>query len=180
LHQDIEDRLLEEIDVVLEKHDGKITYEGIQEMEYLDKVVSETLRKYPPIPNLHRECTKDYKIPGTDVVLEKGITTFIPVLALHYDPKYYPEPERFDPERFNEEEKAKRHHYVYLPFGEGPRLCIAMRFGLMQIKVGLVSLLSKYQFSMSKKTPIPLVLDPRSNSLFTKGGMWLQIRKRVE
>jgi cytochrome P450 family 6 len=48
----------------------------------------------------------------------------IPVAALHYDPKYYPELERFDPERFSEEEKQKRHHYVYLPFGEGPRICI--------------------------------------------------------
>jgi cytochrome P450 family 6 len=50
--------------------------------------------------------------------------TFIPVFALHHDSKYYPEPERFDPERFNEDEKAKRHHFVYLPFGEGPRICI--------------------------------------------------------
>jgi cytochrome P450 family 6 len=57
-------------------------------------------------------------------VLEKGIRTVIPILALHHDPKYYPDPERFDPERFSEEEKAKRHHYVYLPFGEGPRICI--------------------------------------------------------
>jgi cytochrome P450 family 6 len=73
---------------------------------------------------LNRECTKDYKIPGTDVVLEKGMPTVIPVLALHHDPKYYPEPERFDPDRFNENEKAKRHHFVYLPFGEGPRICI--------------------------------------------------------
>jgi cytochrome P450 len=48
----------------------------------------------------------------------------IPVMALHHDPKYYPEPERFDPERFSEEEKQKRTHYVYLPFGEGPRICI--------------------------------------------------------
>jgi cytochrome P450 family 6 len=179
-HQDIQDRLREEIDVVLQKYDGKITYEGIQEMEYLDKVVSETLRKYPPGPNLSRECTKDYKIPGTDVVLEKGMTAFIPTLALHHDPKYYPEPERFDPERFNEEEKAKRHHYVYLPFGEGPRICIGMRFGLMQTKVGLVSLLSKYQFRVSKKTPLHIVFDPRSNALLSKGGLWLQIRKRVE
>jgi cytochrome P450 len=50
--------------------------------------------------------------------------TIIPIYALHHDPKYYPEPERFDPERFNEDEKAKRNHYVYLPFGEGPRICI--------------------------------------------------------
>ena len=73
---------------------------------------------------LNRESSKDYKIPGTNVVLEKGMTTIIPVLGLHHDPKYYPEPERFDPERFNEGEKAKRHQYVYLPFGEGPRICI--------------------------------------------------------
>jgi len=55
-----------------------------------------------------------------------------------------------------------------------------MRFGLMQTKVGLVSLLSKYQFSVSKKTPIPILFDPKSNILSPKGGMWLQIRKRIE
>jgi len=55
-----------------------------------------------------------------------------------------------------------------------------MRFGLMQTKVGLVSLLSKYQFSVSKKTLIPLVFDPKSFNLSPLGGMWLQIRKRVE
>ena len=93
---------------------------------------SETLRKYPPVPILNRECTKDYQIPDTDVVLEKGMPTVIPVYALHHDPKYYPEPDRFDPERFNEDEKAKRHHYVYLPFGEGPRICIG-KFGVQYL-----------------------------------------------
>jgi cytochrome P450 family 6 len=63
---------------------------------------------------LIRECTKDYRIPGTDVVLEKGVKMVIPVLALQHDPKYYAESERFDPERFNEDEKTKRHHCVYL------------------------------------------------------------------
>jgi cytochrome P450 len=88
------------------------------------RLFSETLRKYPPAPRLSRECTKTYKIPGTEIVLEKGVLTIIPILGLHHDPKYYPDPDRFDPERFSEEEKAKRHHYVYLPFGEGPRICI--------------------------------------------------------
>jgi cytochrome P450 family 6 len=86
--------------------------------------LSEPLRKYPPLPILNRECTQDYEIPVTDVFLEKGLPTVTPVLALHHDSRDYPEPERFDPERFNEDEKAKRHQYVYLPFGEGPRICI--------------------------------------------------------
>jgi cytochrome P450 family 6 len=55
-----------------------------------------------------------------------------------------------------------------------------MRFGLMQTKVGLVSLLSKYQFSASKKTPVPLVFDKKSFILAPVGGMWLQIKKRVK
>jgi cytochrome P450 family 6 len=69
-------------------------------------------------------CSQPYKIPETDTVLDKGTFVFIPVASLHHDPRYYPEPERFDPERFSVEEKQKRHHYVYLPFGEGPRICI--------------------------------------------------------
>jgi cytochrome P450 len=86
--------------------------------------VSETLRKYPPVAILTRECTKVYEIPGTDVVLEKGIQVVIPTMGMLYDPQYFPDPEKFDPERFNEEAKSKRHHYTYLPFGEGPRICI--------------------------------------------------------
>ncbi|XP_069672222.1 probable cytochrome P450 6a14 [Periplaneta americana] len=180
INSEIQDRVRWEIDEILEKHDGKITYEAVQEMEYLDKVVSETLRKYPPLPILNRECTKTYHIPGTDIVLNKGDLTVIPVLGLHHDPKYYPNPEKFDPERFSEEEKAKRHHYVYLPFGEGPRICIGLRFGLMQTKVGLISLLSRYQFNVSKETPMPLAMDVKSFILSPVGGMHLQIKKRVK
>jgi hypothetical protein len=56
--------------------------------------------------------------------MEKGTQVLVSVLGLHHDPKYFPDPERFDPERFNEEEKKKRPHFSYLPFGEGPRICI--------------------------------------------------------
>jgi cytochrome P450 family 6 len=73
---------------------------------------------------LSRECNKDYPIPGTDVTVEKGMQIVIPVEAMQHDPEYFPEPDKFEPERFSEEAKSSRHHYVYLPFGEGPRLCI--------------------------------------------------------
>ncbi|XP_021923338.1 probable cytochrome P450 6a13 [Zootermopsis nevadensis] len=179
VNPDLQEHLRAEIDDVLEKHDGNITYDAIQEMNYLDKVISETLRKYPPLTMLVRECSKPYKISGTDIILDTGSNVILPVSALHHDPKYYPEPERFDPERFfSEEEKQKRPHFVYLPFGEGPRICIGMRFGLMQTKVGLVSLLSKYQFKVSQKTTVPLVIDPKSFILAAAGGMWLSIENR--
>jgi cytochrome P450 family 6 len=58
------------------------------------------------------------------VTVEKGVQIVVPILGLHLDSKYYPDPESFDPERFSEEEKKKRPHFSYLPFGEGPRICI--------------------------------------------------------
>jgi cytochrome P450 family 6 len=85
---------------------------------------TETLRKYPPVPFLTRECTKRYTVPGTDVTIEKGTLVVIPVIGFHKDQKYYPNPEKFEPDRFSQEMKNQRPHFTYLPFGEGPRICI--------------------------------------------------------
>ena len=82
------------------------------------------MRKYPPVGNLLREVTVPYTLSDTNAKLDVGTRVVIPVYALHHDPKYFPNPDQFDPERFSEEEKAKRPHYVYMPFGEGPRNCI--------------------------------------------------------
>lgn len=73
---------------------------------------------------LVRECNRNYKIPNSDAIVPKGTQIAIPVWGLHLDPEYYPDPHRFEPDRFTDEEKAKRPHYSYLPFGEGPRNCI--------------------------------------------------------
>jgi cytochrome P450 family 6 len=84
----------------------------------------ETLRKYPPVPGLNRICTKDYKVPGSNIMIKKDTKVWIPVLGLQRDPEFYPDPEKFDPERFSEENKNERHPYTFIPFGEGPRVCI--------------------------------------------------------
>jgi cytochrome P450 family 6 len=79
---------------------------------------------YPSLPNLIRVCTKPYTIPGTNVLIDKGTPVIIPIYAIHRDPLYYSDPDIFDPERFTEYNKEKRPAYTYLPFGEGPRICI--------------------------------------------------------
>jgi cytochrome P450 family 6 len=77
----------------------------------------ETLRLYPAIYNIYRIPLRDYKIPKSDLIIPKGAFTGIPNYAIHHDPDYYPEPEKFDPERFSEENKSKRHRMAFLPFG---------------------------------------------------------------
>lgn len=67
---------------------------------------------------------KDYKVPDSDLTIEKGTRCLIPIVAIHHDEEYYPEPMVFDPERFSEENKKGRHPFAHIPFGEGPRMCI--------------------------------------------------------
>lgn len=84
----------------------------------------ETLRKYPPITFLNRQCVKDYKLPDMEVQISKGTAVVISVLGLHHDPEYFPDPDVFDPERFSEGKKSLIKSFSYLPFGDGPRACI--------------------------------------------------------
>lgn len=82
----------------------------------------------------------------------------IPTFAIHHDPEAWPNPEKFDPDRFREKNEGTRHSYQFLPFGAGPRNCIAMRFALMEIKIALAKVLMKYRFVQSPETQVPLAL----------------------
>lgn len=86
--------------------------------------ISESLRMYPPVAMLMRKCTKNYVIPGSKITLEEGTQVIVPIHAMQNDPQYFPYPDKFDPERFSEENISQKTQYVYMPFGEGPRQCI--------------------------------------------------------
>lgn len=146
---------------------------------------AETLRKWPPAVATDRICSKKYTIKPTQahekpIVLEKGDTVWIPIYGIHYDPKYYPDPEKFDPERFNDENKIKINPYTYLPFGLGPRNCIGSRFALMESKTILFYLLSKFDFCVCEKTDIPIKLNRKVFQLLPENGAWIELKPRIK
>lgn len=109
--------------------------------------------------------------------MEPGIKIFISILALHLDEEYFPDPKRFVPERFNDENRHKFPQYAYLPFGEGPRNCIGARFALMQTKTSLAMLLDKYKFLPVAGEPYDIEFDPKLALLTKKGNLMLNIEK---
>ncbi|CAG7837703.1 unnamed protein product [Allacma fusca] len=124
----IQERLYQELKAAVDENDGEFSYDIVNSLEYLNMVISETLRLYSIGVRTERKCTKPYKVPGTDVILEKDMLLTISTYAIHHDPEYYPNPEKFDPLRFTKEKVSKRHPFAYQPFGHGPRNCIGNRF----------------------------------------------------
>lgn len=179
-NEDVQNRVRKEIDNVLTDHKGEITFEAINEMKLLEMCIDETLRLYPPVFNIIRECTKDWQMPGSNVVIEKGVSVVVPAFAMQRDAKYYPNPDQFIPERFSVENTADKSftEMPYLPFGDGPRVCIGQRLGKMQTKVGLVLLLQSFKFNLSGNTLKPIKISPQSIVLTPVGGLQLKVSKR--
>ncbi|KAJ8984450.1 hypothetical protein NQ317_012514 [Molorchus minor] len=141
----------------------------------------ESLRLHPPLAFLSKTCTERHVLESTNpeyaplkVTIEPDTPMILPVMGLQLDPKYFPEPEKFIPERFS---KDNSYSYVYLPFGVGPRACIGQRFGLLQIKIGLAQLIKKFKISINEKTPSQVDYLPFYFLLFPKGGIWLDFKK---
>ncbi|XP_063233597.1 uncharacterized protein LOC134537257 [Bacillus rossius redtenbacheri] len=179
MHPEVQKKLQGHIDEVFDDEEQTITYEALHELAYLDMVISETLRLYTPAVATDRVCVKRYTVPAAEgrpqLTIEKGEIVMIPVIGLHMDPEYFPDPSSFRPERFSEENKHDIKPFTYLPFGVGPRSCIANRFALMEAKVALVHLLSRFDFQVIDKTPLPIKL---TDAMQVKGGFWLGLAPR--
>lgn len=160
-YPEVQQKLYEEIKATHDDLDGKAaTMEIIRGLKYLDMVVSETLRMWPPAPVTDRLCTKKFDYvdeeTGLEVHLEKGDNIWIPIHGYHHDPKYFPDPEKFMPERFSEENRHLINADAFIPFGIGPRSCIANRFALMEVKAFLYHLLLDFELVATQKTNVPL------------------------
>ncbi|XP_016958052.3 probable cytochrome P450 6a20 [Drosophila biarmipes] len=179
-NQDIQDKLRTEVDGVLEKHNGKLDYDSMREMTYLEKVIDETMRKRPVVGHLIRVATQRYEHSNPKYYIEEGTGVIVPSWAIHHDPEFYPEPEMFIPERFDEEQVKQRPACTFLPFGDGPRNCIGLRFGRMQVIVGMALLIHNFRFELHPtKTVVPLEYKTDDILLSSKGGIHLKVTRRI-
>ncbi|XP_077296726.1 cytochrome P450 9e2-like [Arctopsyche grandis] len=183
---DVQKKLRDEVDQAAEANGGKLDYDTIHSLSYLDMIFSETLRLYPPALTVQRLCTKPYVLPPSDpkgqpFEVPLGMTVIIPIYSLHMDPEHFPEPEKFDPERFNDENKSKIKKFTYLPFGEGPRICIGARFAFNQTKICIANLIKNFEIRLDPKMEgKTLVIDPNFLLVKAVGGLWVTFHNRVE
>ncbi|KAK0405384.1 hypothetical protein QR680_017960 [Steinernema hermaphroditum] len=157
-HTEVQQRCRDEIAEIV--GDSEVAYEHITKLKYIDQVISETLRMFPPTVRTGRECNAPTEIEG--IPLEKGTSVIVPIYTIHHDEKHYPNPEIFDPNRFSAEEKAKRDPLTFLPFGFGPRNCIGLRFAQFELRVILVEALRRFAFTPTNTDEkMPPELDTR-------------------
>ncbi|XP_055306859.1 probable cytochrome P450 6a13, partial [Sitodiplosis mosellana] len=177
-----QDKLFKEISDTLKKHNGQLTFECLQEMVYLEGVVLETLRVHPAVLTFSRVCTEPYTLPKTDgqkkpVTIQPDTPVTIPVQGIHMDPKYYPNAERFTPERFIEDQQLNRHKGMYFGFGEGPRICPGQRFGVTQVKLALAYITQNFHIKLSPNHK-PIVVDPQTFMAYPKDGILIRLEAR--
>lgn len=157
MYPEMQTRLYNEVRTAFDQDNGNITYERLLSLQYLDAFASEALRIWTPTLSFDREASEDVEIEvdGKKLLIPKGMGVIIPFHAIHHDPDNYEDPERFDPERFMPENKHLIKPCTFIPFGIGPRHCLASRFALIEAKIALATIVNKFQFVWSESTQWP-------------------------
>jgi cytochrome P450 len=166
-HPDVEDRVQAEVDAVIGERG--ITADDVTRLPYTRSVLAESMRLYPPAWTLGRKPLEDvslggYRIPRHSLVL-------ISQWVVHRDPRWWPEPSRFNPDRWTVEAQAARPKFAYFPFGAGTRVCIGEAFAWMEGLIVLATIMRRWRLSLAGDravSPVPLVtLRPRGGIAIT-------------
>ncbi|KAJ1526581.1 hypothetical protein ONE63_008167 [Megalurothrips usitatus] len=144
LHQDIQDRIHEELQHIFGDSDRPVTFQDTLEMKYLERCLMETLRIYPPVPVIARRLREETALP-TGYTIPAGCTIIIPIIRIHRNPHIYPDPDAFNPDNFLPEASASRHYYSFIPFSAGPRSCVGRKYAILKLKILLSTILRNYR-----------------------------------
>jgi cytochrome P450 len=161
-HPEIDARLHAELDAVL--GDAPASVDSLAQLPYLRAVCQEVLRLYPPAYVLARRTTREVTIGEWTIPANQP--TVLWIYMTHRDPRWYPDPERFDPRRFLDDSAAKRPRLAWLPFGAGARMCIGKHFALMEMQLVLATVLRRFRFEMPHRS----IVKPRPRVTLTPAG----------
>ncbi|KAJ3650713.1 hypothetical protein Zmor_016795 [Zophobas morio] len=151
LHPDIQDQVYEEVLRVLGSE--KIPdFQDLPSLKYTELVIKETMRLFPPNIFMARDVQEDLPLDGEDITLPKGSIVMLGVLHLHRSTEYWPDPLKFDPDRFSPERSTNRHPFTYIPFSAGPMNCIGQKYAMMSVKTIVATLIRKFKFRTEYKT----------------------------
>ncbi|XP_043511450.1 cytochrome P450 9e2-like isoform X2 [Frieseomelitta varia] len=183
INDQVQKRLQDEIDQVLEDCNGQVTYEAINGMKYLEAVILESLRMYPSAIATDRVCVKPFELPplvpgAKPYVVQQNDGISIPIYGIQHDSQYYPEPKKFNPDRFYDDPKQMSNSLSFLSFGLGPRMCMGNRFALLETKLLLFYIFAKCDLAPCAKSSIPLKLSRSGFSLTLENGFWLKTQPR--
>jgi cytochrome P450 len=167
-----EARLHEELDAVLEGGRAA-TFEDLKRLQYTERVLCESMRLYPPTWRLVRRALRDF--PVGDYVIPSGSLVVVCQYAMHRDPRYFPDPESFDPERWTAEAKAARPQFSYFPFGGGPRRCLGESFAMTEGVLLLATLARRWRMRLAEGHRVEVVTE---HLLRSKWGMRMRLERR--
>lgn len=179
---EIQKTLIDEVDEMLEHLNGKpISYDQLNHMIFLEMVIQETMRKWPSFRAVSRGIKKDFLLrdeeTGKSYQLKEGAMLFLVMGAMQMDPKYFPNPEKFDPYRFSVENKGNIQNGTFFPFGLGPRACIGSRYALMEAKLLLFNIMTKFTIEKCDKTPEELTHSLGNSGYVEKIYVVFKLRK---
>ncbi|EDW00829.1 probable cytochrome P450 317a1 [Drosophila grimshawi] len=160
LNPEVQSQVRQELKQAMEKHDNILSYECVQSLTLMGYVILETLRMHPITPYILRRVLSSCSVPDhLKYNLVKELFVIIPTHAIHNDPEYYPEPNRFNPDRWGSPRDSFKEQSIWFGFGSGVRNCIGMQFAQLLLRLALALLLLEFEFTLNSKRPLVTLED---------------------
>uniref|UniRef100_A0A8C5W2K6 Cytochrome P450 family 4 subfamily F member 22 n=1 Tax=Microcebus murinus TaxID=30608 RepID=A0A8C5W2K6_MICMU len=172
-YPEYQEKCREEVQEVMRGRElEELEWDDLTQLPFTTMCIKESLRQFPPVTLVSRRCTEDIKLPDGRVI-PKGVICLISIFGTHHNPAVWPDPEVYDPSRFDPENAKERSPLAFVPFSAGPRNCIGQTFAMTEMKVVLALTLLRFRV-----LPDKVQTEPRRKPelvLRAEGGLWLRV-----